>query len=114
MKRKGSTKIQILTAKPDPISGFAIFRFYSILVAVLLVGATGCKKEPPSTAPPAPVKKEVPSNAGDGVTFINSGHSAIFNLYAPGKKSVYLIGDFNNWQPTAKYAMTNTPDGKRW
>ncbi len=24
-----------------------------------------------------------------------------FNLYAPGKKSVHLTGDFNDWKPDA-------------
>jgi 1,4-alpha-glucan branching enzyme len=53
----------------------------------------------------------VPAGANDGVTFINSGKSAIFNLYAPNKTSVSVIGDFNNWQPTA---MTKSTDGTRW
>ena len=57
---------------------------------------------------------EVPSSASDGVTYINSGTSAIFNLYAPGKTSVSLIGDFNNWQADAKYALKNTADKKHW
>lgn len=54
---------------------------------------------------------EIPSSAADGVTFINDGSSAIFNLYAPGKTSVAVIGDFNDWKPTA---MKQTADGKRW
>ena len=39
------------------------------------------------------------------------GKSAVFNLYAPGKTTVGVIGEFNNWQPTA---MTNSTDGTRW
>ncbi|MCC8411095.1 alpha-amylase [Mucilaginibacter sp. UR6-1] len=80
-------------------------------IAFLLVNVA-CKKSDPVTTiePPAP-STEIPNNAGDGVTFINNGKSAIFNLYAPGKISVSVIGDFNDWQPTK---MKTTTDGTRW
>jgi 1,4-alpha-glucan branching enzyme len=55
--------------------------------------------------------KPLPAGANDGVTFINSGTSVIFNLYAPGKTTVGLIGDFNNWTAVN---MNETPDGTRW
>lgn len=88
------------------------------LILLLVTLNTGCRKPhvSPQSPPPPPVvvKKDVPSGASDGVTFINNGTSAIFNLYAPGKKSVYLIGDFNNWQVEPQYKMTNTLDGNRW
>ncbi|WP_432328415.1 alpha-amylase family glycosyl hydrolase [Mucilaginibacter sp. P25] len=59
--------------------------------------------------------KALPAGAKDGVTFINSGKSVIFNLYAPGKKSISVIGDFNGWDVNdTKAVMNNTPDGKRW
>jgi len=57
---------------------------------------------------------ELPQGAKDGVTFINGGKSAIFCLYAPEKKGIYVIGDFNEWQADAKYFMNQTPDGNRW
>ncbi len=56
----------------------------------------------------------LPANAKDGVTFINNGTSAIFNLYAPGKNNIYLLGDFNNWQPVTAGFMKKTPDNNRW
>ncbi len=56
----------------------------------------------------------LPAGAKDGVTFINNGTSAIFNLYAPNKSSAYVIGDFNDWIPEAKTFMNRTSDGKRW
>ncbi|MDH7461416.1 alpha-amylase family glycosyl hydrolase [Chitinophagaceae bacterium 26-R-25] len=56
----------------------------------------------------------LPSGAKDGVTFINNGTSAIFNIYAPDKKFGYVIGDFTNWQADPKYFMKKTPDGTRW
>jgi 1,4-alpha-glucan branching enzyme len=57
---------------------------------------------------------ELPSGAKEGVVFINGGQSAILTLTAPGKQSVYAIGDFNNWQPNAAQFMKKTPDGNKW
>ncbi|MDB5008256.1 MAG: glgB 2 [Mucilaginibacter sp.] len=92
---------------------------YLLLTGILLVGVTACKKTPAvnsgsGNVPGNPAGKDVPSGAGDGVTFINSGTSAIFNIYAPNKKSVTILGDFNNWTASSKYAMTNSVDGTRW
>lgn len=60
----------------------------------------------------AAVIEALPAGAKPGVTFINSGTSAIFALYAPGKQFVNVIGDFNNW--TADRFMKKTPDGNTW
>ena len=92
-----------------------------MLVCILLAGAISCKKAPSANKDsgnvpdPNPTAKDVPAGAHDGVTFINDGKSAIFNLYAPGKKSVTVTGDFNDWSTNdTKYAMTNSTDGSRW
>ncbi|RYE23396.1 MAG: alpha-amylase [Sphingobacteriaceae bacterium] len=84
-----------------------------LIIANLSVFTTACKKQVETgiTGPTTTTSTNIPSGAGDGVTFINSGKSAIFNLYAPGKTAVSVIGDFNNWQGTA---MTKTSDGNRW
>ncbi|WP_158828710.1 alpha-amylase family glycosyl hydrolase [Mucilaginibacter lacusdianchii] len=89
------------------------FKFLHLLPFVLLVFcSTACKKSGVAeTTEVTSINKDIPANAGDGVTFINSGKSAIFNLYAPSKTSVSLIGEFNNWQPAA---MNKTADGTRW
>jgi glycosidase len=98
---------------------------YLLLTGILLVGFTSCKKSPSavqgsgnvtgSGGTTNPTGKDVPSGAADGVTFINNGTSAIFNIYAPGKKSMKIIGDFNAWSATdAKYNMYNSTDGTRW
>ena len=73
----------------------------------LLLGTISCSKKNVDPTPPAggggtvnpPVTngKALPAGAGDGVTYINSGASAIFNIYAPGKTSMAVIGEFNNW-----------------
>jgi 1,4-alpha-glucan branching enzyme len=57
---------------------------------------------------------DLPSGSKEGVVFINGGQSAILTLTAPGKQSVYAIGDFNNWQPNAAQFMKKTPDGNKW
>ncbi|MGF7230447.1 alpha-amylase family glycosyl hydrolase, partial [Arachidicoccus sp.] len=88
------------------------------LLLLCLGMMVGCSKKPSVPKPPPPTvdsaKKDVPSGAADGVTFINNGTSAIFDLYAPGKTSVYVIGDFNNWTASAAYKMTNSTDGTHW
>lgn len=81
------------------------------MVLILSVLALACKKSNQGTDPVTPVDTGLPSGAKDGVTFINNGKSAIVTLYAPLKKSVSLIGDFNNWQGTV---MKNTSDGNTW
>jgi len=96
---------------------------YLLVAALLLAGFNSCKKKEvlPGNSGNVPgdtvvnTGKALPAGAKDGVTFINSGKSVIFNLYAPGKKSVSVIGDFNGWDVNdTKAVMNNTPDGKRW
>jgi 1,4-alpha-glucan branching enzyme len=92
---------------------------YLLLIGALLIGVTGCKKSPAvvkgsGNVTGNPNGKDVPAGYGDGVTFFNGGKSAIFNLYAPSKKSVTLLGDFNNWTVSSTNAMTNSTDGTRW
>ena len=55
----------------------------------------------------------LPSNSRDGATYL-SDNSVRLTLYAPGKQSVFVTGDFNNWLPDTAYAMKRTPDGLRW
>lgn len=58
--------------------------------------------EPSQQAPlPAGVKK--------GINYI-SDTEVIFVLEAPGKKNVFLIGDFNDWEIDPTYQMNITPD----
>ena len=48
-------------------------------------------------------------NMRDGINYI-SDDSLGFVLFAPGKESVYLIGDFNNWTVSDKYKMEKKDD----
>ncbi|WP_207534326.1 alpha-amylase family glycosyl hydrolase [Desertivirga arenae] len=86
--------------------------FYTLVVVTVLLD-TSCRKKDVKDVE-VESASETPSNAPDGVTYINNGSSAIFNLYAPGKNSVSVIGDFNNWQADNRYQMKKTADGKRW
>lgn len=92
-------------------------RVKTIVYLLLLVAAciTACKKAPDGGLESIPTdqKADLPSGAKDGVVFINNGTSAIVTLYAPGKKSVSLIGEFNDWSTTS-LPMKNTPDGNYW
>jgi len=54
-----------------------------------------------------------PSGIVDGINYI-SNSSVILSLYAPYKKNVYVIGDFNNWIVNQNYYMKMTPDSTRW
>src|ERR1700743_2178647 len=93
---------------------------YLMLVGLLLISFTACKKSnntPPDTGndtdTTAKVTASVPSSipAADGVTYSHSGKTATFNLYAPGKSTVYVVGEFNNW---AHIAMKKSADGTRF
>jgi hypothetical protein len=88
-----------------------------LLIAMSLTGAVSCKKSSPvnnNNGGGTTTAKDVPAGYGDGVTFLNGGKSAIFNLYAPSKTSVTLLGDFNNWTVSSTNSMTNSTDGTRW
>jgi hypothetical protein len=62
---------------------------------------------------PAVTVEAEPSGIIDGINYI-SNTSIILSLYAPYKKNVYVIGDFNNWIVNQNYYMKQTPDGNRW
>ncbi|MES2652282.1 MAG: alpha-amylase family glycosyl hydrolase [Bacteroidota bacterium] len=85
---------------------------YSLLFFLAI--HTACKKAttPPIDNPVNPTT-DLPASAKDGVVFINNGTSAIITLFAPGKTTVSLIGDFNNWSSTAS-PMKKANDGQTW
>ncbi|WP_231491212.1 alpha-amylase family glycosyl hydrolase [Pedobacter sp. Leaf170] len=90
-----------------------------IIYLLLIVTAfnTSCKKSSTDggteTQTPQQPSTDLPAGAKDGVAFINNGTSAIVTLFAPGKTSVSLIGEFNDWSATAA-AMKKTADGNTW
>ena len=54
-----------------------------------------------------------PAGVRDGINY-RSLTSAVLQLFAPLKQTVYLIGDFNDWKPSAAYQLKRTPDGNRF
>ena len=93
------------------------------LLAVMALLSSACKKSgtvpepnPTPTTPttPTPTSYPLPAAAKDGVVFINGGTSAIITLYAPSKTSVYVIGDFSNWQTLPANQLKLAPDNNTW
>ncbi|MCY7350954.1 MAG: T9SS type A sorting domain-containing protein [Cytophagaceae bacterium] len=60
---------------------------------------------------PAPIVESLPAGLRDGINY-HDGNAATLVLYAPGKKSVYLLGEFNNWETRPEYLMRRVPDGQ--
>lgn len=89
-----------------------------LLMFLFISSYSSCKKKDvekdTETEQPGDLIADLPSGTKDGVNFIKDGTSVIFNLFAPEKESVYLIGDFNDWKKSSDYQMKQTPDGKRW
>ena len=58
---------------------------------------------------PTPSTAALPAGAkADGVTYLAGGTSVIVSFTAPNKSYVYLVGDFNNWQPTNATLLNRT------
>ena len=49
----------------------------------------------------------------NGVNYINDT-TVILQLYAPQKQHIYVIGDFNNWTPTAACHMNLSTNNATW
>ncbi len=79
---------------------------HSFLLLFLSVTFIACNDDEPD---PILNNQSSIGNLKDGINKI-SDDSLGFVLYAPGKTSVYLIGDFNNWQISESYKMTKTGD----
>lgn len=107
--------IWTLTIKGGPRAYYGVHNNQSIHKLAFVFRSADCKMEvknngkdifldvassTPSTILPAGVK--------DGVNV--DGNSATFVLYAPGKSSVTLLGDFNNYRATDSYKMKRDGD----
>ncbi|HRH60491.1 MAG TPA: hypothetical protein PL045_07965, partial [Chitinophagaceae bacterium] len=57
---------------------------------------------------------DIPEGKTDGINYETGDTSAVLVLYAPQKKNIFVIGDFNNWSLSTKYQMNITPDGNRY
>ena len=65
---------------------------------------------------PGTVNQVLPSNTlVDGINYNSDTSKATLVVDAPGKDFVYVAGSFNNYQPTANFAMKKDPaSGKFW
>lgn len=65
---------------------------------------------------PGTISQALPNGLEDGINYNSSDATrATLVLTAPGKDFVYVAGSFNNYQPTATYAMKKDPtSGKFW
>lgn len=59
---------------------------------------------------PTPEPVNPPAGSRDGITIAADGR-VTFQLYAPGKDYVFLIGDFNDWQLDINYLMNRNVAG---
>jgi len=56
----------------------------------------------------------LPSGVIDGINYESGDTSVTLVLYAPHKKNVLVLGDFNSWTTSARYLMNETPDSLRY
>ncbi|WP_276496381.1 alpha-amylase family glycosyl hydrolase [Pontibacter litorisediminis] len=62
---------------------------------------------------PTPAVAALPAGMVDGINYIDEDE-VVLVLYAPQKENVYVIGEFNAWQPTQEHLMNRTLDGARY
>ncbi|MCU0340077.1 MAG: alpha-amylase family glycosyl hydrolase [Spirosomaceae bacterium] len=62
---------------------------------------------------PTPRVAAVPAGARHGINY-TSPTSATLVLFAPQKKFVHLLGDFNDWEARPDYLMNVAPDGQTY
>ena len=55
-------------------------------------------------------KADPPVATVDGINYL-SDTSVLLRLYAPGKESIFVIGDFNDWEVLPEYLMQQSVDG---
>jgi len=62
---------------------------------------------------PQPTVVELPDGIYDGINYVDDS-TVILCLQALGKKNVFAIGDFSNWEILPEYYMNKTADGERF
>lgn len=82
------------------------------LVGRATIGATILSDTVNFFVSPATGILPLPAGVQEGINYLPADTSAILVLYGPGKASVNVIGDFNNWTPDIKTQMNKTADGK--
>ena len=65
------------------------------------------------TVSPSPRVAALPAGLRNGINY-TSTTAATLVLFAPEKKFMYALGDFNNWVSDANSLMNRTPDGQTY
>ena len=65
------------------------------------------------TVNPSITFQDPPSGTKNGINYINDS-TVVLRLFAPEKDNVYVIGDFNQWVPSANYYMNLSLDSTTW
>ncbi|MGC4040513.1 MAG: alpha-amylase family glycosyl hydrolase [Flavobacterium sp.] len=88
----------------------------TIFTLEITQGATTITKKFSYLFNPGTISQAIPSGKEDGINYDSSDTTkATLVLNAPYKDFVYVAGNFNNWQPTAAYAMKkDATTGKFW
>jgi 1,4-alpha-glucan branching enzyme len=83
------------------------------LVAELTVGANTVRDTVTFFVTPTVTVAPLPAGVKEGINYAANCTSVTLVLYAPGKTSATVIGDFagSNWQPQTQFLMNKTPDG---
>ena len=58
-------------------------------------------------------QEDPPLDLPHGINYLGDG-SYLLQLYAPNKETVFVLGDFNNWQASIAYQMKQSLDGNLW
>lgn len=61
----------------------------------------------------ATTEADVPEGYHDGINILSETSAALV-LTAPGKKNVFVYGDFSAWQPNENYMMKRSKDGEKF
>ena len=85
-------------------------KYTKLFIYFLFLLFLACSDDPTPDTPTSDLGV-VPIQLRDGISII-SDDSLGFVLFAPKKETVYLIGDFNNWQVSDTYKMKK--DGDRF
>lgn len=65
------------------------------------------------TVNPSITYQNPPAGTKNGINYINDS-TVVLRLYAPEKEHAYVIGDFNQWVPSANYYMNLSLDSTTW
>ena len=63
--------------------------------------------------PAVQTPQDPPTGTELGINYIDD-QTVRLALYAPGKQTVFVLGSFNDWQPSTNYQMNKSVDGKTW